>query len=161
MIVWKVTTWFGQALSGFCLPNHMQHVGDLNYIISPFAPCNIMNYYSSVYTTSHNTLILNKSCGLLSSVVLTTYLIGSPHRYLDKLMEQKRLETECSQQRRQLKYCHKLLQEYDKEAHKTERSVVYTWSPAYIQYIIHHIFVHECWDGVKRGWVFKNVISKV
>ena len=60
MIVWKVTTWFGQALSGFCLPNHMQHVGDLNYIISPFAPCNIMNYYSSVYTTSHNTLILNR-----------------------------------------------------------------------------------------------------
>jgi len=42
-------------------------------------------------------------------------------KFLDKVMEHKKLQSECYQLQRQLKYCHKLMKEYEKEAQKTER----------------------------------------
>ncbi|XP_065910849.1 uncharacterized protein [Dysidea avara] len=73
----------------------------------------------------HNNKELNKLQVDINSVTMDNpRSTAATKRYLDKLMEQKRLETECSQQRRQLKYCHKLLLEHDKEAQKTERMLL-------------------------------------
>ena len=57
----------------------------------------------------------------INSVAMENPRSAATKKFLDKVVEHKKLQSECYQQRRQLKYCHKLMREYEKEAHKTER----------------------------------------
>ena len=64
---------------------------------------------------------LNKLQMDINSVAMENPKSAATKKFLDKVIEHKKLQSECCQQRRQLKYCHKLMREYEKESHKTER----------------------------------------
>ena len=66
---------------------------------------------------------LNKLQMDINSVAMENPKSAATKKFLDKVMEHKKLQSECHQQQRQLKYCHKLMKEYKKEAQKTERLV--------------------------------------
>ena len=64
---------------------------------------------------------LNKLQMDISTVTMENPRSAATKKFLDKVMEHKRLQSECFQQRQQLKYYHKLMREYEKESQKTER----------------------------------------
>lgn len=64
---------------------------------------------------------LNKLQMDINSVTMENPKLAATRKFLDKVMESKKLESECIQQRRQLKYYHKMMREYEKETQKTSR----------------------------------------
>lgn len=85
-----------------------------------------VNHTELYKQTAHQLLFknnkeLNKLQMDINSVTMNNPRSTGTKKFLDELIERKKLQSECCQQRRQLKYCHKLMREYEKESAKTER----------------------------------------
>ena len=80
-----------------------------------------LNRQSINHLLLRNNKELNKLQMDINSVTMENPRSAATKKFLDKVVEHKKLQSECCQQRRQLKYYHKLVREHEKEAQKTER----------------------------------------